>query len=71
MDIHLVSGPLFGSKIFGNATPTTNSWQNGIRLGRILNNPTQTEFLPRGNFEAMIEVLHALIYQDLEPIGEG
>jgi lipid A 3-O-deacylase len=63
MDIQLVSGPLFSSKILGNGTPTTNSWQNGVRLGWILNNPTPKQFLLRGNLEAMIEVSHAFIHQ--------
>ena len=63
MDIQLVSGPLFSSRILANGTPTTNSWQNGIRLGWILNNPTPKEFLLRGNIEAMIEGSHALVYQ--------
>lgn len=63
MDIQLVSGPLFSSKIFANGTSRTNSWQNSIRLGWILNNPTQKELFLRGNFEAMMEISHALIYQ--------
>ena len=63
VDIQLVSGPLFSSKIFGNGTPTTNCWQNGIRLGWILNSPKPEFSVLRGNFEAMAEFSHAVIFQ--------
>lgn len=63
VEIQWVSGPLFSSAIFGSGTPTTNAWQNGIRLGWILNNPRQEVSLLRGSFEALIQVSQASIYQ--------
>jgi hypothetical protein len=63
LDIQLVSGPLFSTKLFTNGSPTTNSWQNSIRLGWILNNPGGKPSLLRGNLEAMLEISQALIYQ--------
>lgn len=63
LDMQWVSGPLFSSTVFAHGTPTTNSWQNSIRLGWILNNPMPKPSLLRGNFEALLEISHALIYQ--------
>lgn len=63
MDIQLVSGSLFSSKIFASGVPATNSWQNNLRLGWILNNTSPKELFLRGNFEALLEISHSLIYQ--------
>jgi hypothetical protein len=63
MEIQLVSGPLFSTKMLGPETPTTDFWQNAIRLGWILNNVGQKESFLRGNIEAMLEVSHSVIYK--------
>jgi hypothetical protein len=63
MEIQLTSGPLFSTKIFGNGTPTTNAWQNSLRLGWILNKPKEKGWILGGSLEAIIEVPYALIYQ--------
>src|SRR5690606_38078476 len=64
MEIQWVSGLLFSSTLFNDGyVPNTNYWQNNLRWGWVLNNPGQKESFFRGNFEALLEISHSMIYK--------
>ena len=63
MSLQLVSGAIFSPTIFASRTPVMNYAQTNLRLGWMINGPGRVGFLPRGNFEAILEMSNSIIYK--------
>jgi hypothetical protein len=61
--LQLVTGSLFSTHFLVSGTPTTNYWQNNLRLGWVLNNPDPEASFLTGAFEAIFELTQSAIYQ--------
>ena len=63
MSLQLVSGAIFSPTIFATRTMVMDYAQTNLRLGWMINGPGRVGFLPRGNFEAILEMTNSIIYK--------
>jgi len=63
ISLQLVSGAIFSPTVFATRTPVMDYAQTNLRLGWMINDPGRMGFLPRGNFEAILEMTNSTIYK--------
>jgi hypothetical protein len=63
ISIQAVSGLIFSPTVFASRTMVMDYWQTNVRLGWMLNTPSDSQSFFRGNWEALLEVTNSVIYK--------
>ena len=63
ISFQVVSGALFSPFCLTSPHPVFNYVQTNLRIGRMLDSPTASESVLRGNFEAILELSNSVIYK--------